>query len=185
LSVGNLLRSSYLLHFSQPAADRALYKAVRGQAIRSIVELGICLSGRTDRLLEVASWQQSNLPIRYTGIDLFEARPAGSPALSLKQAFAALRRADVQARLVPGDPALALQRVANSLTGTDLLLIAADQDRESLSRAWTWLPRMLSESSLIFLEEPAAKSGPTAWKRLALADIRRLAAEAGKLRRAA
>ena len=66
MSVGSLFRSSYLLYFSQPAADRALYRAARGKPIRSIVELGIGLPGRTPRLLEVARWRAQNLPLRYT-----------------------------------------------------------------------------------------------------------------------
>jgi len=186
LSVGSLLRSSYLLYFAQPAAERALYRAARGRPIRSIVELGIGLSGRTPRLIEVASWRTQNLPLRYTGIDLFEARTSGQPGLSLKQAFAAVKRPQVQVQLVPGDPAAALRRVANSLTGTDLLVIAADQDRESLAHAWIWMPRMLTPTSLVFLEEPASKPGQRGWRLLKFSDIQRLAAEAGKtVRRAA
>src|SRR5436190_5244518 len=40
LSVGSLIRSSYLLYFSQPASDRAVYKAVSGRKVRGIVEIG-------------------------------------------------------------------------------------------------------------------------------------------------
>src|SRR2546423_8991741 len=153
VSVARLLRSFYLLYFSQPATDRALYRAVRSRTIRSIVELGISLSSRTPRLLEIAAWRTASLPLRYTGIDLFESRPAGQPSLSLKQAFAGLQASDARVQLVPGDPAAALRRTANSLVGTDLLIIAADQDRDSLAAAWTWMPRMLRPTSLIFLEE--------------------------------
>ena len=42
-SVASLFRSFYLLYFSQPATDRALFRAVRARPIRSIVELGISL----------------------------------------------------------------------------------------------------------------------------------------------
>ena len=72
MSVGSLLRNSYLLYFSQPAADRALYKALAGRPVRSIVELGISLGERTTRLLEVASWRSDCLPLRYTGIESHE-----------------------------------------------------------------------------------------------------------------
>src|SRR5437667_2670849 len=88
VSVGSLLRSFYLLYFSQPAADRALFRAVRARPIRSIVELGISLNRRTPRLLEIAGWRTGNSPLRYTGIDQFESRPADQPSLSVKQAFA-------------------------------------------------------------------------------------------------
>jgi hypothetical protein len=186
LTVGNLLRSSYLLYFSKPAADRALYQALRRQPIGSIVELGISLAGRTQRLLEVATWQKPNGPVRYTGIDLFEARPPGGPPLSVKQAFAGLRSPHVHLQLVPGDPESALRRMANSLAGTDLLLIAVDQDRDTLARAWNWIPRMLTAKSLVFLEEPTAHAGQTQWRPVPHAEIQRLAQEAAKtVRRAA
>jgi hypothetical protein len=183
--MGRLLRSFYLLYFSQPASDRALFRAIRGRPVRTIVELGISLDRRTPRILEIAHWRLANEPLRYTGIDLFEARPAEQPRLTIKQANAALRRGDVQVQLVPGDPATALRRVANSLVGTDLVIIAANQDRDSLAAAWTWLPRMLTSDSLVFLEEPAAKAGETQWRRLTLADVQSLAAPARRVRRAA
>ncbi len=185
MSVGRLLRSFYLLYFSQPASDRAIYRAASSRPVRSIVELGISLTSRTPRLLEIAGWRAASQPLRYTGIDLFEARAADRPALSLKQAFASLQLPHVRVQLVPGDPATALRRTANSLVGTDLLLISADQDTDSLAAAWTWMPRMLTPSSLIFREEPADKARQTTWRGLTVADIQRLAAESKPARRAA
>ncbi len=186
MSVGSLLRSAYLLYFSQPAGDRALYKAVKSRPVRSIVEIGIGLGGRTQRLLEVAAWRADCRPLRYCGIDLFEARPSAASGPSLKQAHAQLRLPNVKVQLAPGDPYSALLRVANSLTGTDVLLIAADQDRESLERAWAWMPRMLTRESLVFQEQPVAKPGQSFWQPLAVADIQKRAAAASRsLRRAA
>jgi hypothetical protein len=184
LSVGSLLRSSYLLYFSQPAADRALYKALAARPIRSIVELGIDLADRTLRLLEVAAWRSECLPLRYTGIDPFEGRDGKWPGPSLKQAHAALRLPNVRVQLVPGDPHAALARVANALGGTDLVVISADQDRESLARAWTWLPRMLTAESLVFLEQPGEKAGAV-WRRIPLAEVQQLAAQTGRRSRRA
>jgi hypothetical protein len=179
-----LLRSSYLLYFSQPGADRALYKALASRPVRSIVELGLSLGYRTPRLLEVAAWRSHCLPLRYTGVDLFEGRASTSPRLTLKQAHTALRNPNVRVQLVPGDPHAALARVANALAGTDLLLIAASQDPESLGRAWNWIPRMLTPQSLIFLEQPGGKGG-SEWRSIALAEVQQLALQAGKLLRRA
>jgi hypothetical protein len=117
--------------------------------------------------------------------DLFEARPADQTGMSLKEAFAAFRTPEIKVQLVPGDPQGALRRVANSLTGTDLLLIAANQDRQSLAEAWTWVPRMLTARSLIFAE-PVAKPGTGVWRKIELEEVQKLAAAAGRaLRRAA
>lgn len=183
MNVGRLLRSVYLLYFSQPAGHRSLYRAVRARPVRSIVELGIGLGGRTERILEIAGWKCSGL--RYTGIDLFEGRSGGSGGLSLKQAHASLQLPGVRVQLVPGDPWLALMRVANGLAGTDLLLISANQEPESLARAWTWIPRMLTPSSLVFREEIDGQEGQSQWRSVPLEEIQKLAAVAGRGQRRA
>ena len=186
MSAGSLIRSTWLLYFSQPAPDRLLYKAVKRKSIHSVVEIGIGGGLRTQRMLEVLSWQAVKEPLKYTGIDLFEARPKHQPGLSLRTAFHDLRRAGVQVKLVPGDPYEALVRAANGLAGTDLLIISADQDRASLERAWTYVPRMLHTGSLIFQEDAGSKAGKTSYRRLTLLDVQRNAAIASRaMRRAA
>lgn len=185
MSVGSLLRSLYLRYISQPAPERAIYRAIGARPISSIVELGVN-PARARRLLEVASWRSAGSPLRYTGIDLFDSRPNARSTLTLKQAHAALRVPNVRVQFVPGDPYSALRRVANSLTNTDLLLIAADQDRESLARAWTWVPRMLTATSLVLIEEAATKPAQSSWRVLPVAEVQQLAAHASKpARRAA
>lgn len=183
LSALRLLRSLYLLYFSQPAPDRVLYRAIRARPVKSIVEIGIDLPVRTRRILEIAAWRKSDL--RYTGIDLFEARPAAEPKLTLRAAHTELRSLQVQARLVPGDPYAALVRVANTLAHTDLLLISANHDPQSLSRAWTYVPRMLTANSLVFLEEPGREGTPKSWTRITMEKVQELAGQAARSQRLA
>jgi len=179
-----LLRSVYLRYFSKPAAERSIYRAISRQSIRSIVEIGLDLK-RARRLLEFAASRTSRSPLRYTGIDLFDSRSSDEPRLTLKQAFAALRMADVRVQFVPGDPHTALHRVANSLAGTDLLLIGANHDPESLTRAWAWVPRMLTATSLVLIEEAATNPAQASWRIVPLAEIERLAAHTTKSARRA
>lgn len=185
MSAGSLIRSTYLLYLSQPAADRPLYKAIKGRRIRSVVEIGIPPGERTARLLEVAAWLPENLPLRYTGIDPFELRPQGQPRLALKEAFHRLRFPGVRVQLVPGDPHSALSRCANSLSQTDLLLISANQDQAALERAWLFVPRMLHAESLIFVQDGDPQSGKTSYRQLRLLDVERLAATASRNQRRA
>jgi hypothetical protein len=152
-----VVKFSYLAYLSQPASDRPIYRLLRQHPVRRIVELGLGNGVRTQRILELALALQPDVEIRYAGIDLFEARPASQPGLSLKAAYKLLRQWPVQSQLVPGDPFTALKRVANDLPGTDLLVIAADQDPVPLSRAWGLVPRMLHETSLVFLERTVKK----------------------------
>jgi hypothetical protein len=184
LSVGSLLRSVYLRYFSKPAAERAIYRAIGRRSIRSIVEIGVDLK-LARRLVEFGVSRTSGSPLRYTGIDLFDSRPAEQPRLTLKQAFAALRTPNVRVQFVPGDPYTALHRVANSLAPTDLLLVGANQDAGSLARAWLWLPRMLTAESLVLLQETTAERGECFWRALPLVEVHRLAAEASKSNRRA
>jgi hypothetical protein len=182
LSAGALIRSTWLLYLSQPASDRALYKAVKGRTIRSVIELGVGDGSRTTTLFEVLGWNGENLPLRYTGIDLFEARAAGSKGLTLKQAFATIRAEGVKVQLVPGTPHDALARCANQLAGTDLLLIAADQQASDLERAWKFIPRTIHKETLI-LREQSAGAGKTVFQPLTFLEVERLARESSKSQR--
>ena len=182
---GSIFRRTYLLYFSQPATDRALFRAIRKRTVRSIVELGIGSLTRTQRVLEIAGWRPESEPIRYTGIDLFDARENDRAPLALKQAFADLQRSRAKLQLVPGSPGAALKRVANSLTHTDLLLIDASHDADSLATAWGWIPRMLTPQSLVYWQQTSAKDGKLEWRLLSIVEIQQLAASSGKTARRA
>jgi hypothetical protein len=71
-----------------------------------------------------------------------------------------LKPTGVQVQLVPGDPYSALARVANNLTGTDLVVVAADQDPLALERAWFYFPRLLHTTSHVFAEEECSAAEP-------------------------
>jgi len=147
-----IVKYSYLAYFSQPKSDRPIYKHLHTHPVRTIVELGVGDAVRAQRIIEMAVAMHPDAKIRYTGVDLFEARPPDKPGLTLKLAYRTLKRLPVNIQLIPGDPFTALARVANSLTGTDLLVIAADQDPDLMARAWILVPRMLHEDSLVFSE---------------------------------
>jgi hypothetical protein len=179
-----MLRYYYLTWFSQPVADRPLYQTVAKRPLRSIVELGVGNAVRAKRLLEMAiKPQHAAEPLRYTGIDLFEARDKKSPGLTLKEAYSQLKTDHVKLQLLPGDPLSALSRSANSLAGTDVLIISFDQVGDSLEQAWRFVPRMLHASSLVYLERAAKKPGETNFELLPLAQISRLATQAKRATR--
>jgi len=146
----------FLANFSKPASDRPLYAAIRKARPQRIVSLGVAMGQRCLRMIGVAQRFAEASPVEFTGIDLFEARPSTAPGMTLKRAHRELGKTGARVRLAPGEPALALARVANSLVGTDLVLIAADQDRDSLATAWYYLPRMVHEGSLVFEETETA-----------------------------
>lgn len=155
------LKYTYLAHLSQPSTDRVLYRALDKCPVRSILELGVGDGVRAERLLAIATRNVPDGEVCYTGIDLFEDRPDGSPRIGLKQAYQQLRQQHVKVRLVPGDPCTALSRISNDISGIDLVLVAGDQDADSLARAWMFLPRMLHARARIF-QQSAANDGKLA-----------------------
>ncbi|MBL9123517.1 MAG: hypothetical protein JNG90_07775 [Planctomycetaceae bacterium] len=181
----SLIRHIYLAYFSQPKSERVLYRLIRRHKIHRIVELGLGTGLRATRLIRAAQGATPGATIRYTGIDLFEARPDQSgPGLALKEAYRLLKTTGVQPQLVPGDPFSALARVANGLQGTELVLISADQDPAALAQAWFYLPRLLTPQSLIFSEAAEGPPGRRTLKQLTRLEVERLAS-AGERRRAA
>lgn len=177
VAAASLLKSLYLAYFSKPVYERPLYRAVRRRPLHKIVELGLGTGRRASRLIELTQRGAGADRVGYTGVDLFEMRPTGAAGgLTLKEAYRQLRPSGAKVSLLPGDPFSTLSRGANNLLGTDLLIVSADQQGESLERAWFYVPRMLHANSLIFLEVPA-KSADTqpSFRQMTLEEINTLA----------
>ena len=152
MAAAGFFKSVYLRYFAKPTCERKLFSLIRRHAIGSIVELGVATGDRSIRMIELA--QRYHGPdVRFTGVDMFEARDDMSSGLPLKQAYTKLRATGAKVQLIPGDPFSALARTANGLTGTQLLLISADQDEQSLERAWFYVPRMLAEDAIVLVEQ--------------------------------
>ncbi len=177
----SFFRYVYLAYFSQPAGERFLYRGLRRWGCRSIVELGLGTGQRTERLLEQAERAAGGEKIRYTGIDLFEAREADSPGMTLKQAHQRFQGSQRRVQLAPGDPQMALSRLANTLLDTDLLLIQADQAGEALALAWYYVPRMLHEGSRVFVERVTERG--SVYDPLSLVQVQQFAEQAQRTMR--
>ena len=81
------LRVFYLSYFSNPAGDRLIYRTIRRQKVRTILELGIGFGQRAVRMIEIAGCYHPIREVRFTGVDLFEARSsADGPGVTLKMA---------------------------------------------------------------------------------------------------
>jgi hypothetical protein len=184
LSLFSHLQLAYSAYFSKPQSDRLIYRAIRRHKIRKIVELGVGDGRRARRMIQTARLASPGQEIGYVGMDLFEGRSeSDGPGLSLKAAYQLLRGVGARVQLVPGNPSESLARTANSLGKIDLLIVPAELDAPSSSRAWFFVPRMLHEQSLVCVEQ-AADDGQKALHIKPAAEIEQLAA-AHSRRRAA
>jgi hypothetical protein len=156
LPIFSYLRQLYLRYFSKPIADRPIYRAIQRHHVLKIVELGIGDCHRALRMIEVARAAAPGEEIQYFGLDLFEGRAEkDGPGLSLKEAHQLLRGTGVRVQLAPGNPADGLIRMANGLGNVDLMIVPAELDSESFARFWFFMPRMLHEKSLVYIDGPA------------------------------
>jgi hypothetical protein len=152
----SFLKRLYLKHFAKPVAERVLFSAIADGSVRQIVEIGLGDCSRAARLIELAIKCQRG-PISYCGIDLFEATPSGKSMVKFKDAYCKLNVRHCKPKLVPGEPTVALSRCANSLTKTDLLLISNQFDLAGLAPMWMYVPRMLTLTSRVFLQDGAGE----------------------------
>jgi hypothetical protein len=180
------LRKLQLTHFSKPIEDRCVYRTMATRPVRKMVEIGIGTGQRSLQMIEMAGFQAPRDQLLYVGIDLFESRPKEhGPGLNLKQAHKLLSATGAQVRLLPGDPYSVLSRMANSFQEIDLVVISANLDRQSMARAWFFLPRMLYPKSLVLVESTAKSSGQEAFRPLPTSKVAEIAAKAANARRAA
>jgi hypothetical protein len=134
---------------------------------------------RALRMIEIASVGVPARQVQYIGIDPFEDRtPDDGPGLSLKEAHRLLARTGARIQLLPGDPATALARAANSLKNVDLVVISAGPNVAELAPMWFYFPRMLHAGSVVLVEEK--QGSELAFRQLTLVEIRHMAAPAGR-----
>jgi hypothetical protein len=185
--VGLLQRCKYwyLCNFAKPAADRLLYKKLKTHAVQSIVEIGVGQGERITALAKVTALLRPDVKLRYTGIDLFEGRPQGAEGLELREAHRRFSGLGMKVQLAPGDAFSALARLANSLAGTDWVIISADQDPAVVTKAMRYLPRMLGKNSLVLLEERGAAGEVLRYQELSLSEIEAKAATQARAERRA
>ena len=178
-------RLLYFSYLSKPSFDRPVYRAIQKQRARRILELGVGIGLRARRMIEVAAMFTPVGNVHYAGVDLFEARTvAHGRGVTLKTAHRLLSATGARVRLLPGDPFTALSRAANRLEGTDLVVVSAHQDPDSLARAWLYFPRMLGSGSLVLIEETKPSGNGLVLRPVRAAEIADLAA-AALMRRAA
>jgi hypothetical protein len=170
------LKTFFLSRFAKPTGDRGLDRILRSGTNRRIVEIGVGDGLRAKQILQLAVQLSGGQGVTYTGIDLFESS-AGNDQLGLKQAYKLLRPTGARIQLVPGDPFTALSAMANNLQRTDLLIVSAGVDAESMKRAWFYVPRMLHPGSQIFLEMPGEEAGEPRLTPLSEAEVKQRAVQ--------
>lgn len=179
------LKHAYLAYFSQPSTDRILYRALDKCPVRKILELGVGDGLRAQRLLAIALRNAPDAQLCYTGVDLFEDRPVGADRIALKQVYQQLRQQRVKVQLVPGDPLTALARISNDISGVDLVVVAGDQDPDSMAQAWMFLPRMIHAGTRVFRQGTAADGGLQDFAEMSLQKLDELAFWRRRRRKAA
>lgn len=167
-----------LTWFSKPACDRLLYKLAAKHRPKCIVQFGLASLQQAEKLIQVCQHFSGCEEIRYTAIDQFEARTNKVAGLTLKEAHRVLSTTGAKTRVMPGDAPQMLPRMANQLTGTELLVISLDGGRETLDSCWFFIPRMLQAGSLVLLQENRGAGG--AFQPLSVADVEQLAQAAGR-----
>lgn len=156
MPAASLVKYLYFSYLSSPRAERSLYRSLRRGKVSSIVEVGVGNGRRAARMIAVAQRYTRLGTVRYTGVDLFEGRPAGAGGPTLKHMHKLLSASGARVRLVPGDPYGGLARAANDLTGSDLVVVSGGHDAESLAKAWFYVPRLLQPQSMVYIEHIGA-----------------------------
>ena len=138
-----------LAFMSKPATDRMIYQLIKKNKFQSFVEIGLGTGDRCQQILRVAG-KFSEKPIRYTGVDLFDARPAN--ALKLIDMHKTLKAFNAKTQLVPGPVGPSIERIANSHLRTDMIVVSPSTQRIELENVISFFPRMLHANSLVLLQ---------------------------------
>ncbi len=179
----SFLKYCQLAWLSGPASDRGIFRRMAKTRPRNILEIGLGLGVRSLRMFQVAGRYCAANEIRFIGIDLFEGRGPGAASLPLKNAYKLLRSQGVQVRLVPGEPAVALQLTSQTLTNIDLIVIDSDITDNDLVPAWKWMQRIMHGDTVVMRQRSGQSGQPC--EEFDLSDVKRFAGGSGRAVRAA
>lgn len=174
MAVGDLFRYAARALFSKaaPTPEKELLRIAKQHTIRRIVEVGIDSVDSTAQLLEALVKQAKDAPIKYTALDLFDARPQGAPSTPLVGVYRRFIATGAKVRLTPGDLAPSLCAEANSLADTDLLLLSREASDEALTHAWFYVPRMCHPGTLVLRRTECETTDAVGeWQTIPLAEI--------------
>ena len=138
-----------LTMLAKPIADRAIFQLIKKNKFQSFLDIGLGTRDRCQQILRVAD-KFGNKPIRYTGIDLFDARP--DEPLKLIEMHKKLKAFDAKTQLVPGPVGPSIERIANSHLRTDLIIVSAGTQRSEMDAVMSFFPRMLHANSLVLIQ---------------------------------
>lgn len=173
-----------LVLFGKPEADRAVYKLASRLVPLQIVEFGLGNGQRAENLIRVVQRRcDPGVPLRYTGIDLFEGRPEGESRLTLINAHRRLTLTGAKVRLLPGDFAGSLPRLANQLQGVELMIVTTGQTMKELAGSWYFVPRILSENGVLLLK--CRDESEDSFLKITRSEVEALALRSGPHRRVA
>lgn len=154
------LQKIYWTRFSKPATERALIKFLIEQPVSSILEIGVGDGTRMQRIAKLVQSESSNDPVRYIGVDEFEASPEGRVHLKLKQAHQLSAQLGFKASLMPGAAAQSVMRVAHKFGASDLIIIDGGIDplNPTLGPIGTWLNRLAHNRSTVIACQKTGES---------------------------
>ncbi len=146
MTIKSWIKSVVKSSFQDESGIKTFIKEIKKTNPRSILEIGLGDGQRGPKILAALD-NSGEDRIRYTGIDMFEARLGG---LLIRKVHQQISQTGALCKLVPGEPMPALSRTANSLASTDLILIDSMILPNDLDAAWYYFPRMMHAGTQVF-----------------------------------
>lgn len=147
-----------LTMFSKPVEDRMIYQLIKKHQFETFVEVGLGDHDRFEKMIQVAYSYSNSDALRYTGVDLFDARLDSQRPLKLIEMHKRMKGLPAKTQLVPGDLASAIQRIANSHLRTDLVVLSHGFDDAQFDAAISFIPRMMHSSSMLLVQRKAGQA---------------------------
>ena len=142
----------HLTKLANPVCDREIYKLIKKHKFQSILEIGMEDGSRCEKMIRVAQKYGVSSNVKYTGIDLFDSREQASPLALIEMHRRLKSFGNAKTHLVPGPASAGVSRIANSHLRTDLIVVSAQHEQDSLEGMWFYFPRMLHAASIVLVQ---------------------------------
>ncbi|MDR3108169.1 MAG: hypothetical protein LBU65_00575 [Planctomycetaceae bacterium] len=149
----NFFHFIYLTHFSKPADERIIYRAIRSKPPRLMVECNIQRGVRMMRMLDlVKRTVTSQNSFEYVCTDPFEGRTEiDGPGLSLRKTHKLISQLNLRHRCIPAPVEVGIMHLSRSVRNVDFL-VAATPNLDWLASKGALLASTLTTDATVFLK---------------------------------
>jgi hypothetical protein len=160
MNVREFIRYLFLAHRTKPRRYRSLFRTIRRNACRNIVEIGVYDGRHALQMIQTALISYSKDDVRYCGFDLFEdldedllRQESSKQPLSCGAVRSKLESTGANIRLFKGNTKTSLPRHIDDIGEADFIFVDGGHSEETIESDWSNVKKLMGKDTIVIFDD--------------------------------